>query len=103
MIYLIFMILNSDIRLKKGIVTGTKISLQNSSLIIINSSNGYLMCGYLDMNVANRFNDIAAKVIGVNSFEEALNAKVVELSDKAQDFGLKTGISGKKFLNEILK
>jgi uncharacterized protein YunC (DUF1805 family) len=96
------MILNSEFRLKKGIVTGVLIKLQNQSLIIINSLNGYLMCGYLDMDVANKFGDIAAKVTGVNTIEEALNAKIVELSDNAKKLGLKTGISGRKFLNSIL-
>jgi uncharacterized protein YunC (DUF1805 family) len=55
------------------------------------------------MDVANKFGDIAAIVTGVNNLEEALDAKIVELSDKAKKLGLKIGISGRKFLNEILK
>ena len=97
------MISNSEIRLQKGIVTGSLFELQNSSLIIINSSNGYLMCRYLNMDVANKFGDIAAIVTGVNNLEEALDAKIVELSDKAKKLGLKIGMSGRQFLNEILK
>ena len=96
------MILNSDIRLKKGVVTGSLIELKNSNLIIINSSNGYIMCGYLNINTANKFDDIAGKVIDVDNFDEALDAKVVELSDSAKKIGLKTGISGRSFLNKIL-
>ena len=91
------MILNSEIRLKNGIVTGSFIELQNSSLIIINSSNGYLMCGYLNMDIANQFGDVAAIVTGVNNLEEALDAKIVELSDNAKKLVLKTGISGRNF------
>ncbi|MFE3845743.1 DUF1805 domain-containing protein [Thermoplasmatota archaeon] len=75
----------------------------NSLFIIINSSNIYLTCGYLIMDVANKFGDIAATVTGINNLEETLDAKIVELSDKAKKLGLKTGISGRKFLNEILK
>ncbi|MCK5300721.1 MAG: DUF1805 domain-containing protein [Thermoplasmatales archaeon] len=96
------MILNSEIRLKKGVVTGSLIKLQNASLIVINSSNGYLMCRYLNMDVANKLGDIAGKVTGINDFKEALEAKIVELSDNAKKLGLKTGISGRQFLNEIL-
>ena len=96
------MILNSEIRLQKGIVTGSLIKLQNASLIVINSSNGYLMCGYLNIDTANKLGDIAGKVTGINDFKEALEAKIVELSDNAKKLGLKTGISGRQFLNEIL-
>ena len=96
------MILNSEIRLKKGVVTGSLIKLQNASLIVINSSNGYLMCGYLNIDTANKLGDIAGKVTGINDFKEALEAKIVELSDNAKKLGLKTGISGRQFLNEIL-
>ena len=96
------MILNSEIRLKKGIVTGTLIKLKNSSLIIITSNNGYLMCGYLNMAIANKLGDIAGLVTGVKDIDDALNAKIVDLSDNAKKLGLKTGISGRKFLNEIL-
>jgi uncharacterized protein YunC (DUF1805 family) len=96
------MILNNEIRLKKGVVTGTNIKLNNSNLIIINSDNGFLMCGYLNMDVANRFGEIAGIVTGVEDIEDALDAKVVELSDNAKKLGLKTGISGRKFLNSIM-
>ena len=96
------MILNCEIRLKKGIVTGILIKLKNSNLIIVNSSNGYLMCGYLNMNAANKIGDIAAKVTGVDNIEDALNAKIIELSENAKNLGLKTGISGRNFLNSIM-
>ena len=98
----IFMILNSEIRLKKGMVTGNLIELKNSKFIMINSINGYIMCGYLNMDTANKFGDIAGKVTGVNSIEKALDSKIIELSENAKKLGLKTGITGRKFFNSIL-
>ena len=97
------MILNSEIRLKNGIVTGTMIELKNSNFIMINSSNGYIMCGYLNMDTANKLGDIAGKVTGVSSIEKALDSKIVELSENAKKLGLKTGVSVRKFFNSILK
>lgn len=96
------MILNTEVRLKKGLVTGTLIKLQNAPLIIIHNPNGYLMCGYLDMNIANKMGDVAAKVRGVDNIDATLDAKIVELSDNAKKLGLKTGISGRNFLNSII-
>ena len=60
-----------------------KISLQKASLILIKSNNGYIMCGYLNMDIANKLGDIAAKVTGVQTIDEALDATIVELSDNA--------------------
>ena len=40
----------------------------------MNSSNIYLTCGYLIMDVANKFGDIAATVTGINNLEETLDA-----------------------------
>jgi uncharacterized protein YunC (DUF1805 family) len=96
------MIQNSEIRIKKGIVNGSLIELQNKNLVVICSPKGYLMCGYLDMNIANKFGDIAAKVTGIDNFEDALDAEIIELSENAKKLGLKTGITGRKFLNSII-
>ena len=96
------MIISNDIRLKKGVVKGTLIKLKNSNLIIVSAPNGYLMCGYLDMKVANKLGDVAAKVTGVNTIDAALDSKIVDLSDEAKKMGLKIGISGRSFFNSIL-
>ena len=96
------MIVNNDIRLRNGIVKGIHIKLKNSNLIIINAPNGFLMCGYLDMKTANKLGDIAAMVTGVNTIGDALDAKIMDLSNEAKKMGLKKGITGRAFLNSIL-
>ena len=63
---------------------------------------GFLCAGYLNMKTANRLGDIAALVTGINTFDAALDAKIVNLSDEAKKIGLKTVISGRAFLNSIL-
>jgi uncharacterized protein YunC (DUF1805 family) len=54
------------------------------------------------MNTANKLGDIAGRVTGVKTFDEMLNAEVIEVSETAKQTGLKQGISVKDFLNDLL-
>jgi uncharacterized protein YunC (DUF1805 family) len=90
------------IRLKNGSVTGYCISLGNASLLIIQARTGYLMCGYLDINAANKLGDIAGKVTGVKTFDDMLNATVMEVSENAKKAGLLQGLTGEEFLSNLL-
>jgi uncharacterized protein YunC (DUF1805 family) len=90
------------IALEKGKVTGYCIGLGHASLILLQAKKGYVMCGYLNMNAANKFGDIAGKVTGVKTIDEALNASIVELSENAKKAGFKDGINAREFLNTLL-
>lgn len=92
-----------DVKLRNGVVSAVRIDLQKAPLIVVRSSKGYVMCGYLDMNIANKLGDVAAKVTGVSSIENVLDAEVVALSDEAINQGLELGITGRAFLNKIMK
>lgn len=90
------------ISLKKGEATGYCINLGKAPLLIIKAKNGYVMCGYLNMNAANKIGDIAGKVTGVKTFDDMLNADVVEVSENAKLAGLSQGMNVKDFLNTLL-
>jgi uncharacterized protein YunC (DUF1805 family) len=91
------------ISLEQGEATGYALDLGNAPLLIIQVKHGYVMCGYLNMAAANKLGDIAGRVTGVKTFEDILNAKIAEVSDKARQQGLKEGMSGKDFLNALLR
>jgi uncharacterized protein YunC (DUF1805 family) len=90
------------ISLKKGKATGHCIDLGKAPLLIIQAKKGYVMCGYLNMNAANKIGDIAGKVTGVKTFDDMLSADVVEVSESAKLAGLKEGMNVKDFLNALL-
>jgi uncharacterized protein YunC (DUF1805 family) len=90
------------ISLDKGEATGYCIDLGKAPLLIIQAKKGYVMCGYLNMNAANKIGDIAGKVTGVRTFDDMLNADVVEVTEKAKLAGLKEGMNVKDFLNALL-
>jgi uncharacterized protein YunC (DUF1805 family) len=65
--------------------------LQSKNLIVLRGSKGYVMCGYLDMSVADKFNDVAIKVTGVSGMDDAINANVHSCSSAAAKLGINAG------------
>jgi uncharacterized protein YunC (DUF1805 family) len=92
----------SIIELDNGDAVGYNIDLYNAPLLIIKAKKGYVMCGYLNMDVANKLGDIAGKVSGVKNFDDVLNGTIIEISDKARKKGFKTGMAGRQFLNKLI-
>ncbi|MGC8651535.1 MAG: YunC family protein [Minisyncoccia bacterium] len=90
-----------QIHLKKETAIGIKLPMGKAPLIIIKVQNGFIMCGYLNIDATNKLGDIAGKISGVNDFQDMLEKPVIEISEKAKELGLKAGMSGEEFLNKI--
>jgi len=87
--------------LENGLV-GIEIILPNSPpLVIIRGRKGFVMCGYLDINVANKLGLIAARVVGVKNVEEILEKEIVNVTSKAKELGIKEGMKVKEILELI--
>lgn len=91
------------IRLENGDVHGFFINLGKAPLIVIKNDKGYIMCGYLNMDTANKLGDIAGIVTGVKTFDDVLNSKIVKISKEAKKKGLKIDMTAKDFLNKLLE
>lgn len=89
------------IKIGNSIAIGVNLELQNANLIVIRAKKGYIMCGYLSMETANRLEDVAAKVKDVKNIDEVLKAKIVEVSEKAKETGIKEGMTGKETLEKM--
>jgi uncharacterized protein YunC (DUF1805 family) len=81
-----------------GSATGVHVKLPNADFLLILGSRGYIMCGYLNMAAAEEKGDAAVMVTGVASFEDVLAAKVVSVSSKGKELGIREGMSGKAAL-----
>ena len=90
------------IELENDDVIGYRIDLDNAPLILIKARKGYVMCGYLNMDVANKLGDIVGKVTGVKTFDDILDGTIIEVSENARKKGLKIGMKGKEFLNKLI-
>ena len=91
-----------QIELGNGSALGLKFDMEHAPLLVIKASKGFVMCGYLNMDVANKLGDVAVRVSGVNSFEDVLNAKAVDVSEAAKDIGITVGMQAKEALKMIV-
>jgi uncharacterized protein YunC (DUF1805 family) len=89
------------IKIGNNVALGVNLELPNENLVVIRAKKGYVMCGYLDMETANKLNDVAAKVKEVRNVDAVLKAKVVEVSEKAKEDGIKEGMTGKDVLEKM--
>ena len=71
---------------------GLKVGLKNlPPLLLIEGANGFVMCGYLNIDAAESLGAIAAVVSGVKSFEDVLDAEIKTSTTKAKALGLEPG------------
>lgn len=72
-----------------------------SQLLMITSPKGYIMCGYLNINTAQKRGDVACVVTGVKTIDDVLNSKVVALTSNAQKFGIEMNMPVKQVLEKL--
>jgi uncharacterized protein YunC (DUF1805 family) len=90
-----------QIQLENGCALGLRFEMQKYSLLVIRAEKGFLMCGYLNVSAAETLGDTAAKVKGVQSFEDMLKAQVVEVTQFAREIGVEAGMTGKEALERM--
>ncbi|MCX9010449.1 MAG: DUF1805 domain-containing protein [Candidatus Methanoperedens sp.] len=91
-----------QIRLDNGSAVGLKLDMEHAPLLVIRAKKGFVMCGYLNMETANKLGDAAVRVTGVRSFEDVLNAKAVDVSEAAKKLGITVGMTAKEALEKML-
>ncbi len=90
------------IELENGSALGVKLDMEHAPLLVIRAGKGFVMCGYLSMDVANKLGDVAVRVTGVKSFEDVLNAKAVDVSEAAKKLGITIGMPTREALAKML-
>ncbi|MFH1180047.1 MAG: DUF1805 domain-containing protein [Candidatus Bathyarchaeota archaeon] len=70
-------------------------------LILIKGEKGFVMCGYLSAEVAERVGLAAAIVSGVKSFEDVLNAEIKVATSKAKELGVQPGMIVKEVIGKL--
>lgn len=78
------------------------IKLLTKNLILLRASKGFVMCGYLNLNTANKFAEVAVKIKGVTTIDDALTAKVDSATNAAKRLGIYKGQPIKEVLKIIV-
>lgn len=74
---------------------GVRVELPGSPpLILVVAEKGFVMCGFLNVEAAEKLGVAAAVVSGVKSFEDVLNLQVKAVTVKAEKLGVNVGMKG---------
>ncbi|MEM3626537.1 MAG: DUF1805 domain-containing protein [Candidatus Bathyarchaeia archaeon] len=74
---------------------GVKVELPDSPpLLLVIAEKGFVMCGFLNVEAAEKLGVAAAMVSGVKTFEDVFNTQVKAATSKAKGFGVTVGMSG---------
>ena len=71
------------------------------NLLLIKGEEGFIMCGYLSSDVAERVGLAAAIVSGVSTFEDVLNAEIKFSTSKAKELGVEPGMVVKEVISKL--
>ena len=95
--------ITKEIKVKNSIFKGIELDLcDNTKLLVITGKKGYIMCGYLNINTAQKRQDVACIVTGVKTIEDILNSNIVALTAKAQELGISMGMPVKEALEKLV-
>ena len=92
---------HKKIKMGKVGIEAFLIFLSSKKLILLKGRKGYVMCGYLNLRVAEKFKDVAVKVTGVSTIEEAINSVVSGCTSRARQLGIRKGQSIRDVLKAI--
>ena len=76
-------------------------ALGNAPLLILKGTNGYVMCGYLNLEAAEKLGDTAVRASGVKDLETLLGASVAGATGKAKLLGIKEGQKVSEIISKL--
>ena len=78
---------------------GMKVNLPDSPpLVTIIGDKGFVMCGFLNMDAAEKLGVVAAMVSGVKTFDDVLRADIKAATSRAQAKGITPGMKAQDAL-----
>ena len=97
------MINMTPLKINDKVAVGLRVELPDSPpLLLIVGRTGFVMCGFLNIDVAEKVNATAAMVSGVETFDDVLAADIKAVTFKAQTKGIKIGMKGEDAVKLLL-
>lgn len=85
----------SRLKVDGKIALGLKVDLPDSPpLVAVIGEKGFVMCGFLNVDAAEKLGVAAAMVSGVNTADDVLGAEVRAVTSKAGNKGVRLGMKG---------
>ena len=93
----------APLKIDDKVAVGLRVDLPDSPpLLLIVGRTGFVMCGFLNIDVAEKVNVTAAMVSGVKTFDDILAAEIKAVTSKAQVEGIKIGMKGEEAVKLLL-
>ncbi|MHA1380029.1 MAG: DUF1805 domain-containing protein [Candidatus Helarchaeota archaeon] len=89
-----------------GGVLGVSCSWSEGQFVVILANRGMVACGAIDVEVMDKFDFAVAVSEGTTEHplitpDDLLKAKIMKLTKKAKEFGIKIGMTGKEALEKL--
>jgi len=93
----------APLKIDDKVAVGLRVDLPDSPpLLLIIGQTGFVMCGFLNIDAAEKLNVPAAMVKGVKTFDDIFEAEIKAATSKAQMRGVKVGMKGKDAVKLLL-
>ncbi len=76
-----------------------KVPMTKAPLLLLKGKKGFVMCGYLNLDAANKLGDCAVRVSGVNDLKTLLESKAAGVSEEAKKLGISEGQKVSDFIH----
>jgi uncharacterized protein YunC (DUF1805 family) len=82
---------------------GLRVDLPESPapLLLLIAEKGFVMCGFLNVEAAERIGVSAAMVSGVKTFDDVLSAPIKAVTSKARSLGVQEEMKGEDALKSM--
>ena len=93
-----------EIPVGRGKALGIHVQMpgEGANLLVVRGDHGFIMCGYLNMALAEEVGDAAAMVRGVNSIEDVLERTIVSVTSRARMLGVMPGMPARDALAKFM-
>lgn len=92
-----------SLKINAKVAIGLRVDLPDSPpLLMIIGQTGFMMCGFLNMEAAEKLNVAAAMVSDVRNFDDVLGAEIKAATSKAKIKGVRIGMKGKEAVRLLL-
>jgi len=93
----------TPLKIEDGTALGLRAELPDSPpFILLIGRTGFVGCGFVNIDAAEKLGVAAATVSGVKSFDDALNAEIKAATSKAKAKGVKVGMRGREAIKAFL-
>jgi uncharacterized protein YunC (DUF1805 family) len=83
-----------------------EVKLPKTTLLVVTTDKGYIMCGALDVGLLNTHlkdrNIIAARATGVRTIQELLDAPLESVTHTAEALGITAGMLGRDAIIKMM-